>query len=150
LAQKLAHATFNYLRALDPIASPKDFGPGDRFVLPEEWIASQVHFDRLQIADEAFFIGFPGFDGRMWFEEAAVLPIARTASLASIPSVPFTNTHIRTADVLMVAGLSFSGSSGSIVINRRQGIPPGGDRLSSARSFTRHRCDVGSLQRAGA
>jgi len=74
LAQKLAHATFNYLRALDPIASPKDFGPGDRFVLPEEWIASQVHFDRLQIADEAFFIGFPGFDGRMWFEEAAVLP----------------------------------------------------------------------------
>ncbi len=107
---------------------PRTLGLATGLCYPKTWIVSQVHFDRLQIADEAFFIGFPGFDGRMWFEEAAVLPIARTASLASIPSVPFTNTHIRTADVLMVAGLSFSGSSGSIVINRRQGIPPGGDR----------------------
>jgi hypothetical protein len=81
----------------------------NRFAVPEEWIATQVHFDRLQIADEAFFIGFPGFDGRTWFDEAAVLPIARAASLASIPSVPFTNIQIRTDDVLMVAGLSFSG-----------------------------------------
>lgn len=80
----------------------------NRFAVSEEWIATHAHFDWLQIADEAFFIGFPGFDGRMWFDEGAVLPIARAASLASIPSVPFTNNQIRTDDVLMVAGLLMS------------------------------------------
>jgi hypothetical protein len=95
--------------------------------LPETWLADQQHFEKLQIADEAFFLGFPGVGGQMWFDERATLPIARGATLASVPREPFTNQQIRTADTLMVAGLSFSGSSGSAVINRRQGIPPGGD-----------------------
>jgi len=97
------------------------------FPLPEDWIATQAHFEKLQLADEAFFVGFPGFGGRMWFDEAAILPIARNSTLASIPSVPFTNAEIRTSDTLMVAGLSFTGSSGSIVVNRAKGIAPGGD-----------------------
>ena len=41
----------------------------------------------LQLADEAFFIGFPAVDGKEWFDDAANLPIARSAMLASIPSV---------------------------------------------------------------
>lgn len=97
------------------------------FPLPETWLATQAHFERLQLADEAFFIGFPGFEGHMWFDEAAILPIGRSAALASIPSIPFTNAEIRTSDTLMVAGLSFTGSSGSLVVNRAKGIPPGGD-----------------------
>ena len=95
--------------------------------IPEKFIATQAHFEKLQIADEAFFLGFPGFDGRMWFDTAATLPIARSASLASIPSIPFTNPEIKTSDTLMVAGLSFTGSSGSFVANRAKGVPPGGD-----------------------
>jgi hypothetical protein len=98
-----------------------------RMPLPEQWVAGHDHFARLQLADEAFFLGFPSVGGHMWFDESAALPIARNAVLASIPSQPFVNAAILTSDVLMLAGLSFAGSSGSIVINRRQGVPPGGD-----------------------
>lgn len=97
------------------------------FPLPETWLGDQVHFERLQLADEAFFVGFPGFNGRMWFDDDKILPIARSCSLASIPSIAFTNAEVRTSDTLMVAGLSFTGSSGSLVANRAKGIAPGGD-----------------------
>jgi len=99
-----------------------------------------------------FSLGFAGFGGRTWFDEAAILPIARTATLASIPSMSFTNSEIRTSDVLMVAGLSFAGLERQpSVINRRKGIPPGGDISDSrSRSFAGHRRDVRPFQRAGA
>jgi hypothetical protein len=39
--------------------------------------------------------------------------IVRPASIASWPAVPFTNKSIKTADTLLVAGHSFTGSSDS-------------------------------------
>jgi hypothetical protein len=49
------------------------------------------------------------------------------ATLASIPAVEFRNDAVKTTEVMLVSGLSFSGSSGSPVLNQRKGIPPGGD-----------------------
>jgi len=73
------------------------------------------------------FIGYPGLRGQPWWDQAAELPIARVATLASIPAIEFRNEAVKTAEVLLVSGLSFSGSSGSPVFNKRKGIFPGGD-----------------------
>ena len=92
-----------------------------------------------QVADEAFlselvdpmdvtsFIGFPGKDGKPWWDVRWQFPIARTVNVASWPRIPFTNTAIPTADTVLVSGLSFSGSSGSPVILHRKWNPEGSD-----------------------
>jgi hypothetical protein len=73
---------------------------------------------RLSMADLVTFIGFPrGPDKVPWFDTAAHLPIGRLAGLASRPDTPFTNPQIPTADVTLVSGLSFRGSSGSPVVS---------------------------------
>lgn len=78
--------------------------------------------DELEPMDPASFIGFPGKKGTVWYDENWKLPIARTVNIASHPGMSFTNRNIPTADVMLVSGLSFSGSSGSPVISHPKGI----------------------------
>jgi hypothetical protein len=91
-------------------------------------------FNKNEIADSAYlskqvlpmdiasFIGFPGNTGRPWWDELWQIGIARVVNIASNPSIPFTNTGIRTANVTLVSGLSFSGSSGSPIILHQKGF----------------------------
>lgn len=74
-----------------------------------------------RIMDLVSFIGFPG-QSYPWWDEQANLPIARLASIASDPARSFVNAAIRTTDVALVSGLSFSGSSGSPVFLHEKGI----------------------------
>jgi hypothetical protein len=94
-------------------------------IFREEDLAEEGLFPALQITDGASFIGYPGLRGRPWWDQAAELPIARVATIASIPTTEFRNDAVKTTDVMLVSGLSFSGSSGSPVFNQPKGIPPG-------------------------
>jgi hypothetical protein len=86
-------------------------------------IAGQSFFeDRLCVTDLASFIGFPGRAGIPWYDDAWTLPIARTVNVASLPQKHFSNPGISTGDVMLVSGLSFSGSSGSPVISHEKGM----------------------------
>ncbi len=96
-------------------------------IFREENLAEAAVFPALQITDGASFIGYPGLRGRPWWDQAADLPIARIATIASIPTTEFRNDAVKTTDVMLVSGLSFSGSSGSPVFNQPKGIAPGGD-----------------------
>jgi hypothetical protein len=79
--------------------------------------------ERAHIMDLASFVGYPGAGG-LW-DEGNGMPIARLASLASLPAIPFTNSKIGTSDVGLVAGLSFGGSSGSpLWLHAKPGVPP--------------------------
>jgi hypothetical protein len=69
--------------------------------------------ERAKMMDLASFIGFAGSKSVRWWDERWSTPIARIASLASTPSRPFYNSKIKSADVGLVSGLSFAGSSGS-------------------------------------
>ncbi len=75
--------------------------------------------------DVASFIGFPGASGKPWWDEQWELPIARVVNIASSPHLPFTNSAIKTANVTLVSGLSFSGSSGSPVVLHEKGVQVG-------------------------
>lgn len=92
-------------------------------------LANLDEFQRndIKLMETAMFIGFPGTKGQGWCDETWKLPIARSCTLASWPAVPFTNQQIKSSDVLLVSGLSFSGSSGSPVFVYSRGISPGGD-----------------------
>lgn len=92
-----------------------------------EHVADHAHFNRLSIADSSLFIGYPGSNGSAWWDQSSELPIARGATLGSIPSEDFKNAQLSADDVGLVSGLSFSGSSGSPVFNVQKGISPGGD-----------------------
>jgi hypothetical protein len=94
-------------------------------IFREEDLAAEALFPALQITDGASFIGYPGLRGRPWWDQAAELPIARIATIASIPTTEYRNDAVKTTDVMLVSGLSFSGSSGSPVFNQPKGIPPG-------------------------
>ena len=90
-------------------------------------IAELAFFSQgLQPMDIASFIGFPGLNGKQWWDERWQFPIARTVNIASYPSIPFTHSDIKTGDVSLVSGLSFSGSSGSPIISHQKGIQVGG------------------------
>jgi hypothetical protein len=79
-------------------------------------LATDESFARdTQIMDPISFIGYPGLAGQPWWDEKWETPIARTATIASDPAIPFTNSSVYASDVTLVAGLSFSGSSGSPV-----------------------------------
>ncbi len=88
----------------------------------EELATEQFLAESASPMDVASFIGFPGRDGKQWWDQRWDLGIARTVNLASYPSIPFTNENIPTSDVILVSGLSFSGSSGSPVISHQKGI----------------------------
>lgn len=77
--------------------------------------------------ETSFFIGFPGKNGRHWWDEKWKLPVARQCTVASLPQISFTNDQIKTGDIILVSGLSFSGSSGSPVFLPARGFRPGRD-----------------------
>jgi hypothetical protein len=88
----------------------------------EDNLADERHFrEHVRAMDAASFVGFPGRGGRHWWDEQWRLPIVRPASIASWPAVPFSNGSIKTADTLLVAGHSFTGSSGSPVLTHGKG-----------------------------
>lgn len=81
-------------------------------------IAGESFFkDHVNVMDNASFIGFPGKGGLPWYDDSWNLAIARTVNIASHPAIPFSNKGIPTSDVMLVSGLSFSGSSGSPVLS---------------------------------
>lgn len=79
----------------------------------------------LNIMDPVSFIGYPGTSRTRWWDTVTNRPIARGATIASAPSKPFINPSVKTGDVTLVSGLSFGGSSGSIVVSHQKGIPLG-------------------------
>jgi len=96
-------------------------------------LADQTFFrEKLEMMDLASFIGFPGRRGIPWWDEVMGLPIARIASIASYPGVDFKNRGIKTADVVLVSGLSFTGSSGSPVISHEKSIKLGKGLINPA------------------
>jgi hypothetical protein len=101
---------------------------GFRIVTPFEiaMVADQGFLaEKAPVMDLASFIGFPGRHGVPWWNQGANLPIAWLCSLASDPGRPFANDSITTADVALVSGLSFSGSSGGPTILHEKGIRVG-------------------------
>jgi hypothetical protein len=79
--------------------------------------------DKVSMMDIASFVGFPGRkNGKGWWDEEGNLPISRTVNISSYPRKPFVNSQIRTSDVILVSGLSFSGSSGSPIFLHKKGI----------------------------
>ncbi|WP_249065514.1 hypothetical protein [Argonema antarcticum] len=107
--------------------TPSD--PNRGILKAEDLISETMFFNNLIIGpmETAFFVGFPGSDGRHWWDEKWKLPIARQCTVASLPQISFTNDEIKTCDVILVSGLSFSGSSGSPVFLAARGFRPGGD-----------------------
>jgi hypothetical protein len=88
--------------------------------------ADQGFFEnKAELMDWVSFLGYPGTRRSKWWDTEWNTPIARHGSLASVPSIAFSNSDIRTADVSLVSGLSFAGSSGSVVLLHEKGIPPG-------------------------
>lgn len=76
--------------------------------------------------DKASFIGYAGKGESQWWDTEWNLAIARNIEISSLPELPITNPAIKTSDVILVSGLSFSGSSGGLVISHAKGI--GGTR----------------------
>lgn len=71
--------------------------------------------------DNISFVGFPGKNGDPWWDNKSNLPIGRHANIASHPHIPFKHESIKTEDVVLTSGLSFSGSSGSLVALHEKG-----------------------------
>lgn len=104
-------------------------------IFREEDLAGEALFPTLQITDGASFIGYPGLRGRPWWDQAAELPIARIATIASIPTTEYRNDAVKTTDVMLVSGLSFSGSSGSPVFSHPKGNAASGEGNVAGRSY---------------
>ena len=82
-------------------------------------IADREYFENeANFLDPVFFIGYP----QNWYDSAWNSPIARLAHIASNPSRTFSNDALLTQDTILVNGLSFGGSSGSIVIFSGEGV----------------------------
>jgi hypothetical protein len=106
----------------DPVWLDREEPYGPMALFKEDNLADEAHFrQHVRVMDAASFIGFPGSGGRPWWDEQWRLPIVRPASIASWPAVPFSNNSIKTADTLLVAGHSFTGSSGSPVLTHGKG-----------------------------
>ena len=86
-------------------------------IATDYWLANNV-----PVMDFASFVGFAGSNGQPWWDQKWNLPIARLATLASPPSMPFTNPAIKSGNVGLVSGLSFRGSSGSPLFVHEKGM----------------------------
>jgi hypothetical protein len=96
-------------------------------VFPMEDIATQDFLAKhLGPMDLASFIGFPGRSNEPWWDKVWQMAIARTINIASWPAFSYSNSAVPTSDVMLVSGLSFSGSSGSPVISHSKGIKVSG------------------------
>lgn len=86
-------------------------------------LADNEFFDSsVSLMDLGSFIGFPGRDGLQWWDQEYNLGVARMFNIASFPPIPFSHPDIITENTMLVSGLSFSGSSGSIVMLHSKGI----------------------------
>lgn len=103
------------LQSDDPLVGHSTFTIEE--LADEEFLAESVG-----PMDAASFIGFPGRDGKVWWDQQWHFPISRTVHISSWPRIPFSNDAIPTPDVILVSGLSFSGSSGSPVISHQKGM----------------------------
>ena len=93
---------------------------------PEEIADQGFLASKMRMMDHVSFVGYPGSSLSNWWDTQRQLPIARSATIASLPQQTFSNPAIRTEDVTLVSGLSFSGSSGSPVFLLQKGIPLAG------------------------
>lgn len=91
----------------------------------EDLADSSFFKDKVAMMDIASFIGFPGTGDSIWWDDQFNFPIARVINIASLPTIPFSNEAIPTEDTLLVSGLSFSGSSGSVVLLHEKGVRAG-------------------------
>jgi hypothetical protein len=108
---------------VDPVWVRREEPYAAMALFKEDDLADEAHFrEHVRVMDAASFLGFPGSRGRNWWDEQWRLPIVRPASIASWPAVPFTNESIRTTDTLLVAGHSFTGSSGSPVVTHAKSL----------------------------
>ncbi len=76
----------------------------------------------LSLMDTGSFIGFPGQGASQWWDQHSNLGIARMFNIASYPPIPFSHPDIITESTMLVSGLSFSGSSGSLVMSHSKGL----------------------------
>lgn len=84
-------------------------------------IADQEYIEeKISIMDMASFIGFPGKNNVFWWDEHNNRPIARMVSISSYHD--YSNSRINTTDIMLVNGLSFSGSSGSPIFLHQKGV----------------------------
>lgn len=79
----------------------------------------------VSLMDIASFIGYPGTTTSKWWDQEWNFGVARVVNIASHPAVPFTHPDILTDNINLVSGLSFSGSSGSVVLLHEKGIKIG-------------------------
>jgi hypothetical protein len=94
------------------IGSPPIINP-----MMEESLADEEFFSQeIGVADPCVFIGYPN-PINPWWDTALGLPIVRLANIASYPHRDFINETIKSTHARLVTGLSFSGSSGSPILN---------------------------------
>ncbi len=95
---------------------------GPAAAIADSMVAGEDAFanGNIEICQPVAFIGFPHAGGPGWWDTGWNFAIAREASIASLPHVPFTNDSIKTSDVTLLSGLSFNGSSGSPVFTHRK------------------------------
>ena len=100
-----------------------------RTLIAENWKVLCINYDvniahseyfnnELKPVDSVTFVGFPKGD----FDLLNNLPIARNANIASAPHLRFKNEAVE-GDLILVAGMSFGGSSGSPVYSLPVGNP---------------------------
>lgn len=88
--------------------------------LPSSSLATATWFERhASLMDRVHFVGYPFSPTGLkpWWDTGWNVPIAREASLASLPFVPFENPLVKFADTVLVSGHSFGGCSGSPVVH---------------------------------
>lgn len=117
------HPTADVAILFNPSVKTPDFG--FNWFSVHELASTEFLSNSVAAMDIASFIGYPGLSGKQWWDEQWQLAIARVANIASWPAIPFTNAGIKTSDVTLVSGLSFSGSSGSPIILHQKGIKTG-------------------------
>ena len=90
--------------------------------IPSTFIADKIFFEKtLSTLDSCAFIGYPSSKKAEWWDTHLGLPIARLANLASRPGNEFRNEAIQRTHIQLVAGFSFSGSSGSPIYSLGSG-----------------------------
>ena len=93
--------------------------PDGNFIdaISESDLASHEYFfDCVRPMDQISFVGFPGSNGQKWWDTKLELAVSRPGWISSLTDGYFSNDAILTSNVVLVSGLSFSGSSGSIVV----------------------------------
>ena len=85
--------------------------------IPESSLATHRQFiDLVRPMDQVSFVGFPGTAKSEWWDTRINLAISRTGYISSLADGYFSNQSVMTSNVVVVSGLSFAGSSGSIVV----------------------------------